>query len=282
MGGADERRESTRMNAGLSIIIVTFNAQADVLSCVASIHANPPARSWELVVVDNQSTDGTADAVAARWPDVALIRLPENRGFAAANNVGIRASTGPLVLLLNSDTLVASGQLEALCTALEQEASAGAAGPRLIDGEGQQEVSFGPMMSPLGETRQKLRARMLAGGPAVMRRRFAADLGRRQFVDWVSGACLLVRRSAAEQVGLLDERFFMYCEDVDFCAALRAAGHRILYVADVVVTHLRGRSRASAPVATSRRYRDSQLAFYRKHHPVWAPLLRWYLLIRRR
>ena len=103
---------------------------------------------------------------------------------------------------------------------------------------------------------------------------------RRQFVDWVSGACLLVRRSAAEQVGLLDERYFMYCEDVDFCAALRASGHRILYTPDVVVTHLRGRSRASAPVVTSRRYRDSQVAFYRKHHPRWAPLLRWYLRLK--
>jgi GT2 family glycosyltransferase len=99
-------------------------------------------------------------------------------------------------------------------------------------------------------------------------------------VDWVSGACLLVRRAAAEQVGLLDERYFMYCEDVDFCAALRAAGHRILYAPEVVVTHLRGRSRATAPAATTRRYRDSQLAFYRKHHPRWARLLRWYLAAR--
>lgn len=268
------------MSAPLSIIVVTFNAQADVLACVASVHAHPPARTWELVVVDNQSTDGTADAVAARWPEVSLIRLPENVGFAAANNIGIRASTGPLILLLNSDTLVAAGQIEALCTALELEPGAAAAGPRLVDGQGRQELSFGPMISPLGEARQKLRTRLLASGPGALRRRIADDMARRQFVDWVSGACLLVRRSAAEQVGLLDARYFMYCEDVDFCAALRAAGHRILYVPEVVVTHLRGRSRASAPVATNRRYRDSQLAFYRKHHPRWAPLLRWYLMLK--
>lgn len=264
----------------VSIIVVTFNAREDALACVRSVYASPPQRPWDLVVVDNQSADGTADAIAAAWPDVQVQRLPENIGFAAANNVGIRASSGQFVLLLNSDTLVCDGQLEALCQALDEEPTAAAAGPRLVDGEGRQELSYGPMISPIGEPRQKVRARLLAGGPARLQARLTADMQRRQFVDWVSGACLLVRRQAAEQVGLLDERYFMYCEDVDFCAALRAAGHRILYAPEVVVTHLRGRSRATAEAVTSRRYRDSQLAFYRKHHPRWARMLRWYLAAR--
>ena len=268
------------MTAPLSIVIVTFNAREDALACLASVHAHPPERPWDVVVVDNQSADGTADAIAARWPDLSLIRLPDNIGFAAANNIGIRASTGALVLLLNSDTLVDAGQLEALCAALESEPAAAAAGPRLVDGEGRQEISFGRMISPLGEPRQKVRARLLATGPEAVRTRIRADLLRRQTVDWVSGACLLVRRNAAEQVGLLDERYFMYCEDVDFCAALRAAGFTILYAPDVEVVHLRGRSRATAPTVTTRRYRDSQLAFYRKHHPRWARMLRWYLAAR--
>jgi N-acetylglucosaminyl-diphospho-decaprenol L-rhamnosyltransferase len=265
---------------GVSIVIVTFNAREDALACLASVHAHPPARPWEAIVVDNRSGDGTADALAARWPDLPLRRLPENVGFAAANNIGIRATTQPYVLLLNSDTLVGAGQVEGLCAALDGEPAAAAAGPCLVDGTGQQELSYGPMISPLNEARQKVRGRLLSAGPTAVRARIAADMQRRQFVDWVSGACLLVRREAAEAVGLLDERYFMYCEDVDFCAALRAAGHRILYAPEVVVTHLRGRSRASAPAATTRRYRDSQLAFYRKHHPRWAWLLRWYLAAR--
>ena len=268
------------MTPGVSIVIVTFNAREDVLACLASVQAHPPRRPWELVVVDNQSADGTADAVAERWPGVPLRRLPENLGFAAANNIGIRATSQPYVLLLNSDTLVGADQLEALCAALDGEPEAAAVGPCLLDGTGQQELSYGSMISPLGEATQKVRSRLLTAGPARVRARLAADMRRRQFVDWVSGACLLVRRPAAEAVGLLDERYFMYCEDVDFCAALRAAGHRILYAPDVVVTHLRGRSRATAPTATTRRYRDSQLAFYRKHHPRWARLLRWYLAAR--
>jgi GT2 family glycosyltransferase len=266
--------------ARVSIVIVTFNAQADVLACLESVHAHPPDRPWELVVVDNQSEDGTPDAVEVRWPDVRVMRLPENIGFAAANNVGIRATDGPLVLLLNSDTLVTAGQLEALCVALENEPEAAAAGPRLVDADGRQELSFGPMISPFNETRQKLRGRLLNAGPDAVRHRIEADMARRQFVDWVSGACLLVRRAAADRAGLLDERYFMYCEDVDFCAALRALGYHILFTPDVTVTHLRGRSRASAAVVTNRRYRDSQLAFYRKHHPRWARLLRWYLAAR--
>ena len=266
--------------AALSIVVVTFNARQDVLACLHSVHAHPPDRPWQLVVVDNQSADGTPEAVARCWPAVPLLRLDENVGFAAANNIGIRQTSSELILLLNSDTLVDAGQLEALCRALEGQPGAAVAGPRLVDDTGRQEVSFGPMISPLGETRQKLRARLLADGPAVVRRRLAAAMVRRQFVDWVSGACLLVRRGAAEQVGLLDERYFMYCEDVDFCAALRTAGHQVLYVPEVTVTHLRGRSRATVPTLTTRRYRDSQLAFYRKHHPGWAWLLRWYLAAR--
>ena len=100
---------------------------------------------------------------------------------------------------------------------------------------------------------------------------------REQWPDWVSGACLLVRRRDAEAVGLLDERFFMYTEDVDFCAAIRARGGRVLFSPRVEIVHARGRSAASAPAATHAAYRRSQLAFYEKHHPGLAPLLRLYV-----
>ena len=270
------------MSASLSIVIVTFNAKADALACLASVHASPPAHPWDVIVVDNASSDGTPDAIALDWPRVPVVRLPTNVGFAAANNIGIRRTSGDLVLLLNSDTLVSGGQLDALCDALEATPDAAAAGPRLVDGSGVQELSYGPMISPLGEMRQQWRQWALGGGPSWLGRRMVATMQRRQFVDWVSGACLLVRRTAAEQVGLLDERYFMYCEDVDFCAALRTAGHRILYAPDVEVTHLRGRSRATAPTATYQRYRDSHLAFYSKHHPRWVRPLQWYLAARKR
>jgi GT2 family glycosyltransferase len=101
-------------------------------------------------------------------------------------------------------------------------------------------------------------------------------------VDWVSGACLLVRRADAEAVGLLDERYFLYTEDVDFCAAIRARGRRILFTPAAQIVHLRGRSRQTAPGPSEKAYRRSQIAFYEKHHPRWAPWLRLYLRLKGR
>ena len=101
-------------------------------------------------------------------------------------------------------------------------------------------------------------------------------------VDWVSGACMLVRRADAEAAGLMDERFFMYVEDVDFCAAVRARGRKVLFAPAAEIVHFRGQSRATAAAPTERAYRRSQIAFYEKHHPRWAPALRMYLKIRGR
>jgi N-acetylglucosaminyl-diphospho-decaprenol L-rhamnosyltransferase len=150
----------------------------------------------------------------------------------------------------------------------ERHADVAVAGPRLVDAGGRAELSFGRMVSPLNELRQK----HATGIDAATRQE--------QFPDWVSGACLLVRREDAEAAGLLDERYFMYLEDVDFCAAIRARGRRVMFVPGVEVVHLRGQSVKAAADATSRAYRRSQLAFYAKHHPGWVPWLRLYLLLR--
>ncbi len=253
----------------VSIIIVSFNARAHLERCLQSLHDAPPARSHEIIVVDNASTDGSAEA-ARRWPRVRVIEAGANIGFAGGNNVGIRASSGGCLLLLNSDTIVPPGAVDALLAALERDPAVAVAGPRLVDSDGRAELSVGRMVGPWNELRQKL----------LMPARAEQLARQEQFPDWVSGACLLVRRGDAEAVGLLDERFFMYLEDVDFCAAIRARGRRILFTPSVEVTHVRGASRTSAPRQTTHAYRRSQLAFYEKHHPAWAPLLRLYLRIR--
>jgi N-acetylglucosaminyl-diphospho-decaprenol L-rhamnosyltransferase len=263
----------------LTIVIVSYNAREDLARCLDSLLAAPPAITHEIVVVDNASTDGSREVVAAR-PSVRLIALQENVGFARANNVAIRATAGELILLLNSDTIVPAGAIDGLAKELDKYGLVAAAGPRLVDAEGRPELSFGDMVAPLAEWRQK---RLLAaadrGEPGALEEiAFRTAWGCRP--QWVSGACLLVKRPEAEAVGLLDERYFMYLEDVDFCAALRASGQGILFAPEVTVTHLRGRSRASAPAATARHYRDSHRAFYRKHHPLWAPLLELYLRLK--
>ena len=261
----------------LSIVIVSYNARRELAACLDSLDTHPPGVPAEILVVDNASPDGSADVAEARGPRVRLIRQPRNAGFAAANNVGIRGSSGELILLLNSDTVVGAGSLDLLIARLRAHPTAAAAGPRLVDAQGRAELSFGPMISPLAELRQKTVLGLYRRGFPPVSRWVERATTREQFVDWVSGAALLVRRADAEAVGLLDERFFLYTEDVDFCASLRARGRRILFAPAAVITHLRGRSRASAPAAMNAAYRRSQLAFYRKHHPRWASTLRLYL-----
>jgi GT2 family glycosyltransferase len=241
---------------------------------------NPPALPHSIVVVDNASSDGSADFVAARWPRVTLLRQPENLGFAGANNAGIRIGRGDLVLLLNSDTLIGPGALDTLVAGLSSETAAAAAGPRLVDAAGVPELSFGRMITPWNEARQKTLQGLQRRGFEPAQRLVVRLTRERRWVDWVSGACLLVWRGEAQAVGLLDERYFMYAEDVDFCAALRARGRGILFVPEAEVVHLRGRSRAAAPGATEDAYRRSQLAFYAKHHPRWEPWLRRYLWLK--
>ena len=250
----------------ISIVIVSFNARTDLVNCLLSLKKHPPSRPHEILVVDNASADGSA-AAARNIPGIRVIEMERNVGFAAANNAGIRESRGDVLLLLNSDTLVPPGALDALADKLSGTAAAAIAGPRLEDAEGRPELSFGRMLSPFNELWQKRRT------PEWIE----AETRREQFVDWVSGACLLVHRADAERAGLLDERFFLYTEDVDFCHAVRGLGRRVLFTPVATITHLRGRSRSSRPEASQRAYRASHVAFYEKHHPLWAPLLKLYL-----
>lgn len=268
------------MTPRLSIVIVSFNTRADLERCLESLVAAPPGVTHEIVVVDNASRDGSPDAVRARWPSVRVIEQATNQGFSAANNAGIRGSTGELTLLLNSDCLVPAGAIDALIARLTATPDAAVAGPKLVDGAGRPELSFGAMISPLAELRQKWTLRLYERRVGFMERRVFEATSREQYVDWVSGAALLAYRVDLEAAGLLDERYFLYTEDVDLCAAIRARGRRVLFTPAATITHLRGRSRATRPAASNAAYRRSHLAFYEKHHPRWAPVLRLYLRLR--
>jgi GT2 family glycosyltransferase len=260
----------------LAIVIVTHNSRPEIEACLQSVVGHTHPFPTQIVVVDNASRDGTAAFVRETWPDVQVIEAPENVGFSRANNLGIKATMSEFVLLLNPDTLVPPGAIPNLVRGLAVNPGAAAAGPRLVDADGFPELSFGWAISPLGELRQKilggLHARRVR--PVVrMVDRWARQPGLR---EWVSGACLLVRRADLEAVGLLDERYFMYTEDVDLCVALRRCGREVLFVPHAEVLHLRGRSAGRNP-ATERMRRESQLAFYAKHQARWLPLLRTYL-----
>ena len=263
----------------LAIIIVSYNSRRDLENALRSLMEPPPAVAHEIVVVDNASTDSTAAHVRERWPQVRLIASENNLGFAQANNVGIRNSASELVLLLNPDTLVTGTAVDRLVSVMDGRPDVAIVGPRIVDGRGRAELSFGAMISPWAELRQKLLVRGNDRELPVISRLVDRMTRRTRLVDWVSGACLLIRRPDLDRAGGFDPRFFMYAEDVDLCAAVRARGRSVLFSADPQVVHLRGRSALSAPDTARDAYRRSQIAFYAKHHPAWLPFLKAYLKI---
>src|SRR5690606_29088553 len=201
----------------LAIVIVAYNAVAELSAALESLSAAPPSTPGEIVVVDNASTDDVSGLVRGRFPGVRLIEAGANLGFARGVNLGIRNSSSDYVLLLNPDTTVPPGAIDRLVAALQQAPDVGAIGPRLVDGTGRAELSFGRMYSPVSELRRKVWLGMQARGVPFVQAAIERATSRERDVEWVSGACLLVRRSAGEGVGWLDERYFLYAEDVDFC-----------------------------------------------------------------
>lgn len=264
----------------LTIVIVSYNARRYLEACLRSLVAAPPALSHQIVVVDNASNDGSPAVVEEVTPEALLIQNETNVGFARATNQGIRATVSEAILLLNSDTEVPPQAIDRLVDALRADPEAAVVGPRIVDRSGSAELSFGRMISPFNELRQKTLVRLHAWGVPPVSGWVERATRTPQYADWVSGACLLVWREAAQRIGLLDERYFIYGEDVDFCAAIRANGWRVRFVPDVTVVHVGGRSVVTTASLTSAAYRRSQLAFYAKHHAHWVPWLRWYLRLR--
>ena len=261
------------MTPSVDVIIVSYNTRRELAGCLESVHAHPPAGLGRVVVVDNASFDGSPVYVRQTWPTVHLHALEKNVGFGAANNIAIRESKADFVLLLNSDTVVPPGALDKLIGRLTAT-SASAAGPRLVDANGRVEVSFGSMLTPWAEAVQRRRVRLSRRDDPSARRRIAALTSREREVDWISGACFLADRRAVVEAGLFDERYFMYEEDVDLCAALRARGGRILFTPQAEVVHVGGRSAGARPDGVRAIYHRSHLEFYKKHAPQWVPLLR--------
>jgi GT2 family glycosyltransferase len=280
MPGEVHQAVQTVKTARLAIVIVSYNCRADLDACLQSLAVSPPAIAHEIVVVDNASPDGTPQHVRMRWPGVRLIEAGGNVGFSRGNNLGIRETRGDLVLLLNPDTIVPPQAIDTLTSTLERRPETAVVGPRIVDAAGRAELSFGAMVSPFAELQQRILVRGNDRGMPLIAGRVDRMTRVARRVDWVSGACLMIRRADLEAVGLLDERFFLYLEDVDLCAAIRGRGREVFFTPEAEVTHRRGRSRATAMSAAQVAYRRSHVAFYEKHHPRWAPLLRMYLRLR--
>ena len=230
----------------LAVVVVSFEARETLLAGLDALraHASFPL---ELVVVDNASTDGSADAVRARHAEALVIANAENLGFARACNQGWRASRAAHVLFLNPDAEVTPGAVETLVALLEARPAVGAAGPRTLGSDGTIQVSTGPDLTPLAELRQRGLVRGVARRDARALARAEALHAREHEPAWVSGSCLVARRAALEAVGGFDERFFLYEEDADLCRRLRETGWGVVFTPEAEVKHHLGRSMSKAP-----------------------------------
>lgn len=265
----------------LAIIIVTYNSTTEIDDCLRSLVGHTDPFPTTITVVDNASTDGTAALVRQNWPMVQVIESRENVGFSRANNLGIRATSSDYVLLINPDTVAPPGAIQTLVRGLASHPEAAIAGARLLSERGFPELSWGDPITPWSEFKRMVFSRLYHRKVRRIVRKMDKLSRVAREVGWVTGACLVIRRPDLEAVGLLDERFFMYTEDVDLCVQTQKRGRRVLYVAGAEVLHYRGRSAARNP-DMERLRQQSHVAYYEKHLPRWAPLLRLYLKVTRK
>lgn len=261
----------------VDVVVVGYRCRDLLLSCCAAL---AQAGDVRVIVVDNASGDGSGEAVRAAFPSVKVIENSHNEGFARAVNRGAACGDGDSVLLLNPDARIDRGSLERLARTLADDATIGAIGPRIHAPDGALELSVDRTMSLGNDVWIRLLELLYAGGhgPAapLVRRTYA----RARDVRSLSAACLLARRAALQQVGGLDERFFLYAEDVDLCLRLRRAGWRLRYEPAAEATHVRGVSGRADPEAVERAWRASQSALYRKHRSALSTaLLRSWVLL---
>jgi len=252
----------------LSIIIVSWNTVDLLDGCLASVMAYPPRREFEVIVVDNASTDGSAEMVRRCYPEVKLIENEKNVGFARANNQGIPRAVGRYVLLLNPDTEVRPEALETLIRFLEKNEEVGAAGARILNPDETLQHSCYPAPTLFNEWLHLFHLdRQRRHGMETW------DVVEPREVDVLLGACIMVRREALNDVGLLDENFFMYSEEVDFCRRLQKKGWSLYWVPQAEVVHYGGQSTRQVAGDMFLQLYKGKLQYFRKHQGRGAGLL---------
>ena len=259
---------------GVSVVIVVWNAKKYVLECLGSLREHCAKSCSEIIVVDNASTDGTPEMIEELYPEFKLIRNRENLGFAKANNIGIAASSGEYVCLVNSDVKFTSDCISALLQYLDENPGVGMVGPKMFTSVG--EVARSTMRFP---TIWNYFSRALGLDVAFKGSRWFGGLLMSDFdhrtttpVEVLNGWFVVVRRSAMDRVGLLDPQFFMYGEDVDWCYRFHRAGEGVVFFAEAGAIHYGGGSSSHAPLRFYLELYRATWQYWRKHHGAVAQL----------
>jgi N-acetylglucosaminyl-diphospho-decaprenol L-rhamnosyltransferase len=259
--------------AGLAVIIVNYNAGTYLDRCLASLHAHRGDMEVDVLVIDNASQDGSQGAAAAAHPWVRLIENPDNKGLSAAWNQGIRETTAPFILFLNPDAEMWLGTLEQYVGVAERDPKAAIVGPMIRNADGSVYPSGRPFPSIVDAVGHGFLGSLSPQNPFTSRYHMKGwDRSTERVVDWVSGACMLMRREALEQTRGFDEGFFLYGEELDMATRLAGAGWHVLFTPDVEFLHQigvsTGRSRKMLAMHSGSIYR-----YYSKHRaPGWRRL----------
>ncbi|WP_129672311.1 glycosyltransferase family 2 protein [Candidatus Chloroploca sp. Khr17] len=244
--------------ADVTIVIVNWNTRQLLLDCLAALPEATEGITAETWVVDNGSVDSSVAAVREAFPEVQIIANRDNRGFATANNQAIRASDGRHVLLLNSDTIAQPASITRLVHFLDTHPEVGIVGSRLLNADGSLQRSWALFPNLLTE---------LVGKKIRLRWRYPTIDGTIAYsTDWIDGAVLMIRRGILGQVGLMDERYFMYTEEVDWCYRTRQAGWKVCYLPASEVIHFGGQSSKRSATRMKAELYLSKLRFFGKHY----------------
>jgi len=251
----------------VSVIIVNWNARTYLRDCLHSILRTSESVVREIIVVDNASNDGSPRMVSEEFPTVQLICARENLGFARANNLGLRQATGSYLAFVNSDVIIHGDCFERLRNHLDEHPEAGLVGPRVFGADGTQQLTYGPATSIWNMLVRMLALDKAPGLASAAQGPRSAGSGTRE-VEVLIGCFWFARRRAIEEIGELDETFFFYGEDFDWCKRFRTAGWKIRLISDASITHFGGGSSSNAPLVYSVQYLRSGLVYFRKHHGI--------------
>jgi N-acetylglucosaminyl-diphospho-decaprenol L-rhamnosyltransferase len=253
--------------ASLDMVIVSYQCRDLLLDCLASLRAHPLGVPTQVVVVDNGSTDGTIEMVRKDFPDVELIPSSENLGFSRANNLGIRSGDGQYVLVLNPDTRVLDDSLGTLLALMEERTEIAVCGCRLELEDGSfDHAAKRSFPTPLGALAHFSGVGRRANAPARLAQYRAPEV-KAGPVDAVNGAFMLIRRAALDEVGLFDEGYWMYMEDLDLCYRFARSGWVVWYEPRATVMHVKaGSSGSPRNPRLNYAFHYGMLRFYRKHY----------------
>ncbi|MEE4359571.1 MAG: glycosyltransferase family 2 protein [Desulfococcaceae bacterium] len=253
----------------LSIIIVNYNTKNLLQKCLRSVLENTTGISFEIIVVDNNSSDGSPDMVRRDFPHTLLICNNKNVGFSKANNMAFRQAAGEYLLFLNSDTLIGKSAVQKMLDYMKIHNKTGIIGPKILDPQYRPTPSY---MRFLDVSKLFLGSKLLKNFIDIEKNRIhypVYDFNSTQSVEWISGACMLVRRNIFEKAGLFDENYFLYFEDMDLCLQIKKLGYEIVYLPSAEIIHFFGASSSKKKNSIKKIFHHSQRHYFKKNFSDW-------------